>query len=174
MIKKTSTALSGTLRQLLLSPKGALEGLVLDIRGAPVQVSMTPGTLDAIALQRAIGQRISVKATPDLSPKTKHGAHPVFTLDSVTAIAGKRMKATKASNGTGPLRGVVSEIHYARHGEPNGVILQTGEFIHLRPHGLRQSGLTVGAKVSARGTTRLTALGTSLLEATHVNGIAIK
>ena len=54
-----------------------------------------------------------------------------------------------------------------------GVVLASGEFIHLRPHGMAQAGLGVGAKVAAVGERRLTVLGTPMLEAYQVNRIAL-
>ena len=41
--------LSGTLTQVLLSPKGVIEGLLLSVRGKPVQVSTAPGAIDRYA-----------------------------------------------------------------------------------------------------------------------------
>ena len=68
---------------------------------------------------------------------------------------------------------MVAALHFARHGEPNGVVLETGEFIHLRPHGMALLGLGVGAAVRAVGELRLTALGQPMLEARQVNRIVI-
>ena len=69
-----------------------------------------------------------------------------------------------------PMKGNVARIHYAKHGQPNGVVLESGEFIHLRPHGMAAIGVGVGAKVSAKGELRMTVLGTRMLEAHHANG----
>ena len=57
------------------------------------------------------------------------------------------------------------------HGEPNGMILESGESIHLRPHGMTAAGLDIGSKVTAVGDLRMTALGTRMLEAHRVNRI---
>jgi len=64
-------------------------------------------------------------------------------------------------------------MHYALHGEANGVVLETGEFIHTRPDGMALLGLEVGAKVQATGELRMTVLGTVLLEAHEVNHVAL-
>ena len=69
------------------------------------------------------------------------------------------------------LRNTHQAWHFARHGEPNGVILGTGEFIHLRPHGMVAAGLDVGSKVNAVGELRMTVLGTRMLEARRVNRV---
>jgi hypothetical protein len=167
--KDKSESLRGTLQQLLFSPKGGIEGLLLEVHSKPIQVSLEPGDADANALNDAVGKPIEVKASPDHSPKTKDGAHPVYQLDSITKLAGKAYK----SNGTQPTKGVVASIHYAKHGEPNGVILESGEFIHTRPHGMKKLKLDLGSKVVAHGEVRTTVLGTALIEAHEVNRVTI-
>lgn len=165
-----SENLSGRLQQLLFSPKGGIEGLLLTVDSKIIQVSMKPGSADANALYDAIGKSIEVRASADLSPKTKSGAHPVYQLDRITMLAGRAFK----SDGARPIEGVVSHIHYAKHGEPNGVILKSGEFIHIRPHGMKKLKLHVGSKVSAHGEARTTVLGTSLIEAHEVNRVTLE
>ena len=164
-----SETLSGQLQQLLFSPKGGIEGLLLKVGSKSIQVSMGPATADALA--DAVGKSIEVKASADHSPKTKEGMHPVYKLDVITKIAGK---AVKLSGDAHPISGVVATIHYAKHGEPNGVILESGEFIHTRPHGMKKLKLGVGSKVVAHGETRMTVFGTVLIEAHEVNRVTLE
>jgi len=168
--KDKSESLSGTLQRLLFSPKGGIEGLLLEVDSKPIQVSLEPADADAQALNDAVGKSIEVKAAADHSPKTKDGAHPVYQLHSITKLAGKAHK----SIGTQPIKGVVACIHYAKHGEPNGVILESGEFIHTRPHGMKKLKLKLGSKVVAHGEVRTTVLGTALIEAHEVNRVTIE
>ena len=51
------------------------------------------------------------------------------------------------------------------------MILETGEFIHLRPQGMVAAGLDIGSKVNAVGELRMTVLGTRMLEAHRVNRV---
>jgi hypothetical protein len=136
-----------------------------------LQISMPSTAADAETLSRAVGQNIQVKAAADESPKTKHGAHPVYKLDAIIKIAGKAFKPSAEHE---RIKGVVAAIHYAKHGEPNGVILESGEFIHTRPHGMKKLKLKVGSKVTASGEVRMTVLGTSLIEAHEVNRVSIE
>ena len=85
-------------------------------------------------------------------------AHPVYHL--LAAPAG--------------VRGTVTRLNYAKHGEANGVVLDTGDFVHLKPGGVRQVGLKVGDKVVAEGDSRPMEFGGRVVEATVVNGHAIK
>jgi hypothetical protein len=153
---KTET-LSGQLQQILFSPKGGIEGLLVRVGSKSIQISMKPDAADTTALTKAVGKLIEIKGSADHSPKTKEGAHPVYKLDVITKIACKAVK----SNGDAPsISGVVAAIHYAKHGEPNGVVLESGEFIHTRPHGMKKLKLDVGSKVVAYGELRMTVLGT--------------
>ncbi len=165
-----SETLKGDLQRLLFSPKGGIEGLLLTQGSKSLQVSMEHGTADFRALADAVGKPIEVTASADHSPKTKQAVHPVYKLELITKIAGKAMKPNGAEH---PINGVVATIHYAKHGEPNGVILESGEFIHTRPAGMKKLKLDVGSKVVAHGETRMTVLGTPLIEAQEVNQVTL-
>lgn len=164
-------SLVGALQHLLFSPKGVIEGLLMAVDSKRVQVSMEPGAAPASELKAALGSDIEVKASADYSPKAKEGTHSVYKLHTITRIAGKPFK----SNGDAhPISGVVAAVHYAKHGEPNGVILEHGEFIHTRPDGMKKLKLEVGSKVIARGDLRMTVLGTPLIEAREVNRVTLE
>jgi hypothetical protein len=170
--QQQSELLSGTCQNLLFSPKGGIEGVLLKVDGKTVQVSMPPDIGSALAQKTASGKRLRVLATPDHSPKTGEGAHPVYQFESLADAAGQAVELT--DEGLASIKGVVERIHYAKHGQPNGVVLESGEFIHLRPHGMAAIGIGVGAKISAKGELRMTVLGTRMLEAHHANGYDIE
>jgi len=170
---KTPELISGVCRQWLFSPKGDIEGVLLAIKGAVVQVTVNPATGLLLTRATAPGKRLRVLATSDHSPKTAHAAHPVYKFSSFADAAGQAIDPPGADPAKAVRKGVVAALHFARHGEPNGVVLETGEFIHLRPHGMALLGLGVGAEVRAVGELRLTALGQPMLEARQVNRIVI-
>lgn len=72
-----------------------------------------------------------------------------------------------------PKEGVVAAINYARHGEPNGAVLESGEFLHLRPEGAKAIKLKAGQKLSFEGEVRSSPSGTIVIEAHRVNGVAL-
>ena len=72
-----------------------------------------------------------------------------------------------------PQEGTVKQINYARHGEPNGAILERGEFLHLRPEGAKAIDLQVGQKLSFEGEIKTSPAGHIVIEAHIVNGAAI-
>jgi hypothetical protein len=164
-----SEFISGTCLQLLLSPKGSVEGALIKAKGKVLQVSMPADAGATFAQAIGPGKRVRVLATADHSPKTRDAAHPVYQFESFADAAGQAITPTDEDRRNATITGVVASIHYARHGQPNGVVLETGEFIHMRPHGMAQVGLGVGAKVKAVGEVRLTVLGTRLLEAREIN-----
>ena len=168
-----SELITGTCQQLLFSPKGGVEGALVKAKGAVLQLSMHPDTGAAFARSTGPGKRLRVFAVADHSPKTRDGSHPVYQFESFADAAGHAIESTDADPANTTIKGVVAALHYARHGQPNGVVLETGEFIHMRPHGMAQVGLGVGAKVSAVGALRMTVLGTRLLEARQVNRIEL-
>jgi len=164
-----SELLSGTCQQLLFSPKGGIEGALMKVKGAVLQLSMHPETGVAFAHKTGPGKRLRVLAAPDHSPKTRDGVHPVYQFEAFADAQGHPLEMDSSDPENTTVKGVVAALHYARHGQPNGVMLATGEFIHMRPHGMAGLGLRVGAKVSAVGSLRLTVLGTPMLEAREVN-----
>jgi hypothetical protein len=163
--------LNGSLQQLLFSPKGGIEGLLLTVGSDSVQVSMAQGAADGRVLAKAVGKPIQLTASADHSPKSQAAAvHEVYKLKRITRIAGRGFKS---SGDPRPISGRVAAVHYAKHGEPNGVMLESGEFIHTRPPGMKKLKLGVGAKVVAHGELRMTVLGTPLVEAGKVNGVTL-
>ena len=49
------------------------------------------------------------------------------------------------------VEGVVTRLNYARHGEANGVVLDGGDFLHLKPDGMKRVELKVGQPIKAHG-----------------------
>ena len=170
---KPSELISGTCQQLLFSPKGGIEGALVKVKGKTVQISVTPDLGAALARVTGPARRLRVLAEADHSPKTADGAHPVYKLESLADAAGQAIEWPEFDSADTTIKGVVATLHFARHGEPNGVVLETGEFIHLRPHGMALVGLGIGSKIIAVGKQRMTILGTRMLEAQQVNRIAL-
>ncbi len=161
----------GTCQQLLFSPQGDIEGALVKMKGSVVQVSVPADQGLALSQATGPGRQLRVLAVADHSPKTAQGAHPVFKFASFADVTGTPIAGPDGEPGETTIQGVVGAWHYALHGEPNGVMLETGEFIHLRPHGVVAAGLDIGSKVKAVGELRMTVLGTRMLEAHRVNRV---
>jgi hypothetical protein len=163
----------GVLQDFNFSPKGGIEGFLLRSNGQTVQINVTSDV--GFAVVRGIGQTVEATVEPDHEiGKHGKGNHPVYTLVSLTGTEGKML----IHSGTGDagmvtVQGTVKRINYARHGAANGVVLDSGDFIYLKPEGMKKVELKVGDHVSAEGTAAMMPLGQQVVEAKTVNGTSI-
>ena len=68
----------------------------------------------------------------------------------------------------------MQRLNYALHGEVNGAILDSGDFLHLKPHGARVLQLVVGMDVKGVGSTKLATCGHRVIDAKEVNGVQVE
>ncbi|GAA6118908.1 hypothetical protein [Acidovorax sp. FG27] len=167
-------SLEGRFQHLLHSPRGEVEGAMIDVEGIPVQFVFDKhahdcGTRAFQAL--AAGQAVVAEGTLVPPPPKGEAPHEVFAFERLVSIDGTAFTPDAAER---EVQGTVARIHHARHGEPNGVVLDTGDFIHTRPDGFAQlgAGLELGARVSASGPARPLQGGATghVIEARTVNG----
>ena len=173
MSNKDSEFINGNCTMMLFSPKGSIEGAMVMHRRKVVQVTVRPDMAESFARDAVPGKRLRLLAVPDHSPKTKNSPHPVYRVEAMATAAGKPIEVADVGVGHVLVKGTVESVHFARHGQPNGVILKSGEFIHLGPMGMERTGLTSGSAVTATGEMRTTRLGTRLLDAHRVNRIKL-
>ena len=167
--------LSGVVQAYNYSPKGGVEGMLVLDGERILQVNLPPDLGLAIALTNAVGQSVEATVEPEQEDK-KHpkGEHPVYRLGSLKATDGRVFgPAGPGHEEPVTVEGIVSRFNYAKHGEPNGVVLESGEFLHLKPDGMKHTGLQVGQQVTAEGRARPTPLGQRAIEAEAVNGVPI-
>ncbi|MCZ2498775.1 hypothetical protein GN316_18585 [Xylophilus sp. Kf1] len=190
-------AIEGTFQHLIYSPKGAIEGLLIDSEGAPTQFVTDPqdgSSLERLGALRA-GQAVVVEGTedkpspkspkspkPSKAPKAPESPEASESTDGGTAHAVYRFQRLASVDGedAGPpqrpaeVSGKVARFNYARHGEPNGFVLDSGDFVHTRPDGFAALGLAVGDDVHAEGPSRPLVDGSGrVVEAHRVNGTAV-
>jgi hypothetical protein len=156
-------AVTGTVAQVLMSPKGVVEGALIRSRGRLLQLTVEKHCEPAALAQFVVGKRVAVKACLDESAKAATAEHPVYVVARLPAV--KTIKHARTR-----ITGNVASMHYSRHGHRNGVVLRTGDFIHLKPHGMDGFKLRIGSAIDAIGVATATALGTTVLEAQRVNG----
>jgi len=155
----------------IFSPRGGLEGAMVHIDGEPSQLVFEPAPHleEAIAALRE-GDVFEARIGPLPAGGKGPAAHPLHALVELGGRPpAQREGACVATTGQ------VVRLNYARHGEANGVVLDNGDFVHLRPHGQRQAGLEVGDRVEASGAGRALRFGTGrVIEAERVNGQAVE
>lgn len=154
----------------IFNPKGDVEGVLLDIDGVPAQIVLDPNEEAEFFEVISPGRTVRIKAAPVAPSPKGEPVHPVFRFHALLAIDGHRPNASKK---VGTFSGKVIRLNFAKHGVPNGVILDSGDFIHLRPRGFEQAALMIGDDVKAAGKARKMARGGFVVEAAEVNGIAI-
>jgi hypothetical protein len=152
-----------------ISPKGFYEGFLLKSGKNVVQVNLPKEHLHSFADGWASDGEISVEVEaeePWGSP-----AHKVFRL--VRVVDNGVRQADKNRHSPRKFSGRIERLNYALHGEVNGGILESGDFLHLKPEGAQAVGLEVGMAVEARGTTKPMPGGRFVIEADEVNGTII-
>jgi len=166
-------AIEGRFLHLIYSPGGGIEGLLTDTDGAITQFVTDPkdaASLDRLASLKP-GQAVVVEGIEEAPSPKGEAAHMVYRFQRFASVDGK---AADEPNESGEVRGEVVRFNYARHGEPNGFVLDGGDFVHTRPDGFKALGLKVGDKVSAHGPARPLVLGKGrVVDAQSVNGTAI-
>ena len=145
-----------------------------------VQVNIPPEMGDQS--KAMIGQEVTIQTKPE--PKVADhppGDHPVFKLGTILDADGKATafapRDGKPHHGKHDesieVEGTVERLNYAKHGEANGVVLDTGDFVHLKPDGMKQLGLKVGRQVTAQGKGGPSAHGGKAFDAEIVNGTKV-
>jgi hypothetical protein len=169
-------AIEASFKHLIFSPHGGVEGVLLESADGPLQLvferhdEASPLAFDAVRE----GQTVVVDAAPQGPSDKGEGAHPVYLHRRLRSVDGRKPAKPKAAAGAA-YQGTVVRFNYARHGAPNGVVLDTGDFIHTRPDGLARLKLKIGDVVRADGDAQLLASGTGwAVEAVSVNGRKIK
>lgn len=164
----------GRFEHLIYSPRGDIEGVLLKADAGPLQIVFDRH--DATAAQPFMvlqpGDTVRLQAPAEPPSDKGEAMHPVHRFEQLLSVNGH---APAASGEEGPpYSGTVARLNYARHGEPNGVVLGNGYFIHTRPHGMAALQLKPGDAVQADGEARPLVTGQGwVVEATVVNGTAL-
>ena len=172
--------MSGVVKTLNFAPKGEIDGVLIEVGGDLVQINI-PHELGDHA-RTLIGQEITVRTKPE--PKVEEhpaGDHPVFKLAAFLDRAGEAEDFAARKQKPPPpghaepveVSGIVGRLNYAKHGEANGVVLDSGDFVHLKPDGMKKAALKIGEQVTARGKGSPLSTGGHAVDAETVNGIQV-
>ncbi len=166
-------SVEGHVQHLIYSPKGTIEGLMIDSEGAPVQFVVDAHDVAALHSLSSVrpGQLVVIDGT--LAPPSPKGdaEHEVYHWEQLVSVDGHDASPPPDRH---TLSGTVARLNYARHGAPNGVVLDSGDFIHTKPEGFERLALQVGDAVRAEGPTRPLAGGPAqVMEAHIVNDIRL-
>jgi hypothetical protein len=148
----------GNVQAFNVSPKGNYEGLLLQTEDELIQINFPQEFAAAMTDLAANGADVQLEV--EAQELGGHACHPVYRLLSVTNAKEFAGKATR--------------LNYALHGEVNGAILESGDFLHVKPHGATALKLRVGMNVKGSGSTKPMHGGHRVIEADEVNGIRIE
>ena len=162
----------GTVQAFNISPKGSYEGLLMESGGNIIQVNFSPEYAMSIEQTAPIGQAVELEVEP--ADTKEKSVHPVYRLLSIHSKNGRNTSSQANANNNGHFSGEVARLNYALHGEVNGGILDTGDFLHLKPHGAAAVELAVGMKVQGTGHSKPMTGGHRVIDADEINGIAIE
>lgn len=133
-MRKHKPGIRGTVRSLLVSPKGMYEGLLIENKGELIQINFPPEWGTTIADLAAQGD--DIQAEVESQESKGHGQHSVYRLLSISGHKKKIFSLKEPLRlRNGHFSGTVVTLNYALHGEVNGAILDTGDFLHVKPHG---------------------------------------
>ncbi len=167
-------SVEGRFQQLIYSPRGSIEGVLIDTDGVPTQFVFDRHDEGAARAFEGlkVGQALvieGIEAGP--SPKAE-SEHTVYRFERLASVDGEPPRRARAEE---RIEGTVVRFNYARHGEANGVVLDTGDFIHMKPDGHAKLALKVGDRVRAEGRTQPLATGQGrVVEAVRVNAQALR
>jgi hypothetical protein len=159
----------GRVESFNISPKGGYEGLLLIEGEQIVQVNFAREAAAEISELAPHGAEITAVCEEEESKKGK-AAHEVLRLVRLESVRGSW---PAKENGDGRFRGRVVRLNYALHGEVNGGVLDSGDFLHLKPQGAQAIKLEAGMRVEGHGKTKPLGNGRRIIEAEEVNGTRI-
>jgi hypothetical protein len=126
--------LRGTVLAFNISPKGQIEGALIETATGPTQLNFPKHAAEALARSMHVGSRLDIEAELE----TDEWDHPVYM----------------AGSGAGEASGTIVRLNYALHGEVNGYHLEDQTFLHVKPEGAKKWKLRVGEQVKAIGSRR--------------------
>lgn len=177
-MKTSSPArLEGKFLHPIYAPHGEIEGVMIASRVGPVQVVFERHDEDPALIFQGLtlGQVVVIDSRPKPPSPKGEAEHPVHVFISLVSVDGAPTPQRQFPPEGPAYRGNVVRLNYARHGERNGVVLDSGDFIHTKPQGMAQLDLKPGDRVEADGdATRLADDTGWAVEATVVNGRPMK
>jgi len=164
----------GEFQHVIYSPHGTIEGAMVASGNEGIQLIVSDDGAGNVFRHVAPGAVIGATVEFIGWSSSKAGGHRVYQVDSIQSVDGKRPTAGKAPKRKAAYSGQVVRLNYARHGEPNGVVLDSGDFIHLKPEGFKKLKLKIGDTIEVDGDSHpLDAEQGYVVEAMRVNGKSI-
>jgi hypothetical protein len=127
----SSFHLRGKIVAFNISPKGHIEGALVESQSGTVQLNFPKHSAETLARSMRVGSTIDI----DAELETDEGDLAVYRAGESEAEAD----------------GKIIRLNYALHGEVNGCHLEDGTFVHVKPEGAKKYELRVGERVRVSG-----------------------
>lgn len=165
-------SIEGVFKHLIYGPRGEIGGCVIDADGVMVQFVFDHGGDNGFGFKQVVpGQVVTVEGIEAKPWPQGDMAHAVYQFKRLAGVDGAMAKAPPPPGHT---EGKVVRMNYARHGEPNGVVLDSGDFVHVRPDRFGALDIALGAHVKASGPAHRLADGSGhAIDAVEVNGTTL-
>ena len=166
----SSQSLALQYRHPVYSGDGEVAGFVAVDKMREVQVLLDPQIPEAAALaELPEGDIVEAELEP-LHPGGGPRGRALYQLRRLRAISGRRTGSRQRPALPSRFAGDVLHLNYDRRGSADGVVLESGDFVHLGEQGMNALALKVGDHVVAEGPARPMRHGGYVLEAERVNG----
>ena len=130
MAPRETVSLSGTIENYNLSPRGDVDGFILKTADRTVQVNVPPGVGLLLSQQAAVGAQVKLKAFA----RPSRADRSVYQLVSLSGESGKEFKVpTPEDRRFVHEEGSIKNLNYSQSGEVDGVVLSTGDLVHIGP-----------------------------------------
>jgi hypothetical protein len=161
--------LEGALQGYNFNPGGRHDSLMLTTEGGLVQLNFPAELADQVAAVASAGSTLNAHVRPERS----EGDHQVYRLEKLW-VGDKELVIGGEDAPESELKGVIKSFNYGRHGETNGFVLESGDFVQLGPKEAERVRLEVGQELTAKGHLRKMPSGKQLLKARVINGVEVK
>ena len=159
--------ISGTVQGFNYAPRGEVEGLMIKTADRVVQINLPRDLGPIIASKAAVGSQVQLSAIPQMGMPD----HPVYDFYSMKSGDREIRMPSPADEKFVHVEATVKQLNYARHGEVNGAVLDSGDFVHFGPDAAGALNLQPGMKLTLDGVARPMLTGPhQSIEAVAVNG----
>jgi hypothetical protein len=152
-----------------LDPHGEVDSVVLKAGDRLAQFNLPPHLSAVLTAAAPVGQKVTLAGVPERAV----GDRTLYRLTKLTGPDGKSIDVgTPGAEQPAHVDGTVKRLNISPRGEVDGVLLDTGDFVHTGPESA--ATLAVGAKLTADGPAQPMLDGHKAIEATTVNGTPVR
>lgn len=172
--KFDSWQVEGRLLQLIYSPRGAIEGVLIESDGIFTQfvTDAEDHALSSAFLHMTKKPLLVLEGTERPPSEKGDSAHTVYDLVRLVSVNGKVSEEEPSEN---EVTGTVVRFNYAKHGAPNGVVLDNGDFVHTKPKGFEAMRLKLGQRIHVKGSVSPMECGLArVIEAEQIDGAPLR